>query len=217
MKKSLLAAIALLGALSACGGGRGAPAAPPLPEPLASRPLADMAARPMMVLPTQYLRPDTIGWSQSIGDDRQFLRTVDDEIAFSLGERVGRQWSFARDVERMARRNATYAPDPYRLGAEVLRPGMRRRADQLAEPLASQLRTLTAMHEARYVLLPVEVRFERAAEGMGRAVLHIALIDTRLNRVAWTSDVRGDATASLTPAAAASVAVRLADLVANAP
>ena len=83
----------------------------------------------------------------------------------------------------------------------------------LAEPLATQLRALVALHDARYALLPVEIRFEKAG-GSGRAVLHIVMLDPRLSRIVFRGDVLGDTAATFSPALAASVAGHLADLVA---
>ena len=59
--------------------------------------------------------------------------------------------------------------DPYALAEEPLRsPVAVDRRTRLAEPLASQLRTMVALHEdARLVLAPVELRFERVRRGHG--------------------------------------------------
>jgi hypothetical protein len=97
-----------------------------------------------------------------------------------------------------------------------LRPrGQRRQLPApLGEPLATQLRAVVALNDARYAILPVEVRFERAGEGAGRAVLHVALIDARRSEVVWLTDVASDAAATLSPALAASLGAHFADLVA---
>ena len=69
------------------------------------------------------------------------------------------------------------------------------------DPLASQLRTMIALHEsARYVLLPVELRFEREAAGRSYAMLRVVVVDARAAEARWVGEVRGDAAAN--PAAA---------------
>lgn len=183
--------------------------------PLPARPLAGIAGQQVIVLPVRYLRPgDSLGWADRVAAPRELMRSVDDDIARVLIERGQTGWVYAARVVSSAKRNAAFAPDPYALAAEALRPGVRR-APQLAEPLASQIRSLVALHEGRYALYPVELRFERptgAAGSTGRAVLHVALVDARLAQVILARDVAGD-TASSPPEATASLAGRFADLI----
>jgi hypothetical protein len=104
--------------------------------------------------------------------------------------------------------------DPYGLAAEPLRPGMSVASDgSLREPLGSQIRSLLAMSEARYALLPVEIRFEKTGPATGRGLLHMALIDGRLRRVRWVGDIPSDPSDKLSPAVAASIASHFADLI----
>jgi hypothetical protein len=206
-----LFALAIL-ALGACS-------SPKKPQPqteLPSRPLAGLAGQHVVVLPTHYLRPaDSLGWAGAIPRQREYLRSLDDEIAFALGERGFRtNWIFPEELARAAKRNAGYAADPYALAAEGLRPpGQRNQSLMLRDPLASQVRSLVALNDSRYVLFPVELRFEKAG-GMGRAVLRLALIDARLSQLRWVGDVASDPSASFSPALAASLAGHLADLIA---
>jgi hypothetical protein len=183
--------------------------------PLPDRPLAGLAGQQVIVLPIHYFRPgDILGWPEF--ERRQaLLSEVDDEIAFALGERGFRtRWVFPDQLVRSAQRNAPHSPDPRALAAEGLRPLARRRSDgQLTEPLASQLRSLVALHEARYALFPVELRFEKIGNA-GRAVLHVLLIDARLSRAAWGGDVRGDTSSKYGQGVIASAANNLADLIA---
>lgn len=184
--------------------------------PLPNRPLAGLAGQQVIVIPTHYLRPgDSLGWAEAVERPRQLLTDVDDEIAFALGERGFRtKWVFPEQLVRSAQRNAAHSPDPRALAAEGLRPLARRRPDgQLGEPLASQLRSLVALHGARYALFPVELRFEKIG-GAGRAVLHVLLLDARLSRATWGGDVRGDTASTFGRGSIASVANNLADLIA---
>jgi hypothetical protein len=186
-------------------------AAPPLPI----RPLAPFAARVVAVVPAQHVRPvDSLGWVAQAGNPREYLASLDNEITFALSERGLRgTWVFPEQVVRSAKRNAAHAPDPRALATEWLRPPVRRPPELLAEPLGSQLRALVALHDTRFALLPVEIRFEKAG-GAGFAVLHVALVDARLSRILWRGDLASDTTSSFSPSLAASVAGHLADLIA---
>ncbi|HEX5436051.1 MAG TPA: hypothetical protein VFW98_02755 [Gemmatimonadaceae bacterium] len=211
MKPSSLAITTVL-LLAACTHAPEPPAAKLAPLP--PTPLANLASQHVVLLPTQYLRPaDSLGWAAQIPNPRAYLTGMDAELTFALQQRgLKGVWAFPEAVARSARRNPTYASDPYALSAEWLRPPVGRLPDQIPNPLASQLRTLVALNNARYVLLPVEVRFVKTPGG-GRAVLHLVLIDSRLNRVLWMHDVVSQPAASFSPALAASLASRTADLI----
>ena len=180
------------------------------------RPLAGMADQALIVLPTRYLRAsDSLGWSSEV-DERRWLSSVDDEIAFALDQRgAARRWTLPADLARAVRRNAAFAPDPATVAAEPLRPRGRERPPRVPEPLISQLRSLIALRdEVRYALLPVEVRFEAVPEGGGRAVLHLVLVDVRRSEIAWAADVPSESVQAFSPAVAASLGSRVADLIA---
>lgn len=181
------------------------------------RPLSSLAARRVLLLPTHYLRQgDPLGFTSRITDARDYLGEVDAEIAFALGNRgLKERWVFPERLAAVARRNPGYAPNPYALAAEWLRPPLRKNPEQLPEPFASQIRTLIALEEdAQLLLFPVEIRFERAGTGAERAVLNVVLLDARRSKIVWMGDVLGDPSTSFTPALAASAAEHLADLIA---
>lgn len=207
---------ALFVAFAGCAPAR--PAAQQQPAPLAPRPLAIFAGRQLLVAPARYVRPgDSLGWAARVTDERDYLAQFDAELSAALEQREATpQWVFAEELGRAAARNPTYAPDPYALALGRLRPPIRRSVGQLPEPLASQLRTLVALFDnARYVLLPVEIRFEPAENGTGRAVLFLVLVDARLSQPVWMGEVAGVAESDFSPALAATLAARVADLVAE--
>ena len=207
-----VAAAALLVIAAACGGKK--EEQPPQPAPLPARPFAGLAGQQVIVLPTHYLRPDTLGWSAGVTDQRATLAALDSAIERILGERGFRtSWVYPAALARSAKRNVGYVADPYALAAEGLRPLARMPMGQVTDPLASQVRSLIAMTNARYALFPVELRFEAAGNGDARPVLRVALIDARLSSVRWAGDVRGAAMTVPGPAALESVATSLADLV----
>ena len=183
--------------------------------PPAQRPLERLAAESMLVLPVQYLTfSDSLGWSQVAPSTRSYLDSVDEEIAFALTQRgLKGRWTLAPDLERAVARNSGYAPDPRALAAGEIRSGQKAAEWQLREPLASQLRALLALTDARYVLFPVELRLT-GSNGTGHAMLHLVIIDVRRSQVQWSGDLAGAQQGRFSPAIAADIASRLADLVA---
>jgi hypothetical protein len=174
--------------------------------------LATLANDALVVLPVQSLRSSVPAWSDKVGDQRAYLSKVDDEIAFAVRESgVKGQWAFAADLARAARRNPGYTADPYAIAVDAIGPAERDPDRMIAEPLAGQLRAFTGLFNARYALVPTELRFVPDVEG-GAAVLHVVLVDTRAAHLAWKGDVPGDGTRNFTPAVAAGLASRVADL-----
>lgn len=181
--------------------------------PLPATPLSAFAAQHVVVTPTQYLRPaDSLGWSARIANPAAYLSDVDAELAFAFEQRgLKGMWVLPDALVRSVKSNPTYASDPHALAAQWLRPPVRRLPDQVPNPLADQLRTLVALNDARYVLIPVEVRFVKTGD-QGRAVLHLVIIDARLAAIVWMGDVVSEPAATFSPALAASVASRTSDL-----
>ncbi len=200
-------------ALAAC---RGKGAEAPAPAETTARPLAQLAAQRAIVTPTSYLRSsDALGWTATIPRPRDYLRTVDDEIATAFAERGFRtQWVYPADLVRAMRGSPSYAVDPYALGTSPLRSTSVVGGTKLGDPLATQLRTMIALQEsARAVLVPVELRFDRDRDGTGVAVLRVALIDGRLAEVRWTGEVKSDPSPTLSRGLLTSLAAHFADLV----
>ena len=185
------------------------------PSPTAARPLERMAGQQVLVLPVQYLAfHDSLGWQQSVPNRPAYLARLDTVIAATLTARgLGQAWTFGPEVARAARLNSIIMPDARALSAEWLRG--RLLPDQtVREPLASQVRSLVGLKGSRYALLPVEMRFE-AQGGTGVATLRLVMIDSRLAQVRWVGEIRSDPARTFSPALAASVAARFADLVAE--
>jgi hypothetical protein len=189
----------------------------PRPRAASARPLAGIAAQRVVVVPALAVREgDPAGWAARIPRLREFLRVLDDEIAAALAERgLGQAWVFPDQLWRGHSRNPSLGVDPYRLATQPLRGARLAIGDRIPEPVASQLRALVAVHDARLVLLPVEVFFDidRAA-GTGRTALRLALVDARLAEIRWSGEVRAQR-AGMEPdrAQLADVATRLANLV----
>ncbi len=191
-----------------------APAANTSQPAATTRPLEMLAGQSVLVLPTQYLSfGDSLGWRSAVLRRAEYLAGLDDEIGFALGERgLSRKWTFANAISRVAHNNATMVADPHALSAESLREPVALE-ETLKEPLGSQIRSLLALENGRFVLLPVELRTE-SANGTGVAVLKLMLVDARLAKVKWIGEVRSERLGKFSPAIAASIASRLADLIA---
>jgi hypothetical protein len=174
--------------------------------------LAPLASEALIVLPVQTLRVSVPEWSDKVGDHRAYLSTVDDEFAFAVRDRGLRgQWAFPADLARSARRNPGYTVDPYTIALDPLKPVERDPDKLLGEPLAGQLRAFAGLFSARYALVPVELSLVPDPSG-GRATLHVVVVDTRAARLTWKADVSGDGVRNFTPAVAAGLAGRVADL-----
>lgn len=212
-----LLSLALLAA--ACGGT--SRHVDPEPATAEGHPLAGWASRAVAVAPVQRLVPgDTLGWARRVGDERAWLTRLDQEIAYALrGRGADGRWLLADSVVARARRNAAHAGDPRRLDALALADPPKPNGLVAAEP-AQRIRTLAALTgNAPWVLVPAAVRFVPAEEGRagGRAVLALSLVDARAARVVWHGRVRSDVADAPGPAVAASLAERVADLVAPVP
>ena len=212
----LLCCLPLL--LAACRGQ--APAEAPAPAETAPplRPFAPLVAQQVIVAPTHSLSEiDPTGWTKQVPRSRELLRALDSAIEKELGERgVTSQWIFPAALVRAAKASPSYGVDPYSLAAGPLTGDVPINGS-VSSPLLMQLRTMVALQEnARAVLLPVELRFEKSSRtGTGVAVLHLALVDGRLGELRWIGDVRSDPATSFTrDALLASVAAHVADLIA---
>jgi hypothetical protein len=207
--------IALVSVVGCGGGAASTPSTNPTPE---QHPLVALAATGAIVTPAFSLRiaPD-LDWGARIGPSRDFLRAFDSDIAAALAERgLKNGWVLPPDLAATYRRNPTYATDPYALAEEPLRSPAFVAGSRLPEPLATELRTMIALQDnARAVLAPIELRFERAdaASGNAHARLRLALIDPRFSEARWVGEVKSDTTSMDPRVLAAAVARRVADLV----
>ena len=200
---------AALGAAMACHGG----SARPEPEST-DHSLAGLAAQRVAILPTYAVRVmPSVPWS--IGRVSDVQMNLDADIAAAFEERgIKRQWTFPDELDASFRRNPTYAADPRHLAEEPLRAPTLAPDSRLLEPLASQIRTLVALQpDMRLVLAPVELRLE-PADGGGRGVLRVVLMDARTSTIRWSGEFTSDVAQSFGPVITATIAARLAGAVA---
>lgn len=209
----LAAAGTMIAAAAACHGARQAESVPQAPE----HALSGLARQHIIILPTYAFRVvPGLDWSAAAGRPSDVQRTLDADIKAALEERgIDKTWVFPNQLEQSYKRNSTYAADPYTLAEEPLRSSMLATDARLPEPLASQVRTLVALHDdVRLVLAPVELRLEKAGPTAGRGVLRLVLLDARSSNVRWIGQVAGDSATAFGPAVTASLAARLANVVA---
>lgn len=189
--------------------------APPAPTE-GRRPLANLAAMRIIVTPVFKLdEGDPLGWAAAIPRHAVMLRQLDSTIAAEFDARgLGNTWYFARALEKSYELNSTYAADPHMLAEQPLL-GTLELGKNYGDPLATQLRTMIAMQDgARRVMLPVDVRFEKAADGTsGVAVMKLVLVDARTTEYLWIGEVRSNPAPAFGPAVLQSLASHFADLV----
>ena len=190
------------------------PSAQSAPEP-PEHALANLAAQHVVVLPT-YAAHLAQGLTWKVPSAPELRRTMDADIVSAFEERgLRKSWILPDQLQAAYRRNAPYATDPYALAEEPLRSPSLAIDQRLPEPLASQIRTMVAFHDdARLVLAPVDLELEAAPGGTGRGVLRLVLMDARLSNVRWIGSVAGDSSAAFGPGVTASVAAKLAGVVA---
>ena len=175
-------------------------------------PLAAYATQRIALTPTAIVRTDSLGWVQALGGAQAVRRQADSVILTALADRgLGGGWVLPAELMRGYERNRSYASNPYQLSVEPLRAPKFVALSRYGEPLATQLRTMIALHgDTRVVVLPVEVRFERVADG-GRSVLRVAVLDPRFAEARWVGELTGEST-SVPARALAEVGRRFADL-----
>jgi hypothetical protein len=212
MTRSLNFAAVLAFAL--CAGGIEAQQQKPAPGVKPPPPLSPMASQHVMVLPVQLFRADTGSWVK-IGDWEKFRHELDDSIGSIIAARgMGKSWKYAADVARIAKRNPDYVSDPYSMGVQAMRAVLYKIGDPLPDPFVSNLRTMIALGDARYALVPIEVFFaRRGAEQI--AVIKLALADGQGGTIVWLGEVGTDpvTSATLPPDLITTLATRIANLI----
>ncbi len=164
--------------MAACGGRGGAPT-PEDPTPRAP----DLTGRPVMVFPAQSLPGSLTGTAE------EAVPGLDAEIAFWLNERAPRVgWKFPPELERALARSPSLNIELRALAVSAFYRG---EVKNIGDPLFGDLRTLGALVDARFALVPVGAG-EFAVEGGHRVELRVALIDTLGGAVLWYGALAGN-------------------------
>lgn len=188
-----------------------------MPEaPVPEAPLSAFASTRMIVLPVQSVqRDDSLGWVAGIGNPRGLLATTDSALEAAFRDRgLTPTWALPTDLERIAGRNPGYAAAPATIRAgDAVRVMERRRGGEIPEPAGSQLRTLAGFHDARYAMVPVDLRFQPTVAGRGQPVLRVAVLDVRASRLVWMSEIAGGDAPAYSPELLGELATHFADLI----
>ena len=179
--------------------------------------LSGLAAQHVVILPTYMVRLGA-GLSWALPRLTDVAQKQDADIAEAFKDRGIRGWIYPSGLDSAFRRNPTYATDPHALAEEPLRSPSLGGDQRLPEPLATQLRTIVALHDdTRLVLAPVELRVEPTRDvqmGTGRGVLRLVLVDARMSSVLWIGEVASDPVPAFGPSITAKIASKLAAAIA---
>lgn len=200
MPFALLAAIAC-GGQSAPGGPEPVEAQEPAPlvAPLAVTPLAGLKV-PVMPL-THLLVPSALTGDSAVSPRTRGLAWADSAFGELLVARLPEvTWVLPAELRRVARRAPGMVGEPDRMGQAALRnPGL----TTVPDPLRSNLRTLAALTDARYILVPASATFD-GVPGTVRAHLVVVMADIRTGAIVWRATPQGEgSTAALAYEAAA--------------
>lgn len=184
----------VLSGATACGG-KSASSQTPLPAPTAPLPTAGIASARVPVLPlTLIAAEDSLGWQTVLGSREAALAAADSVLGTLIRTRAPEvNWVLPDELRREARRSPTFATNPDQMGTALLRA---EKLEMVPDPLRAELRTLVALADARYALVPAALVYRRSAApatpGMATAELTIVLVDARLGRIGWRTVARGD-------------------------
>ena len=188
----------------------------------------------VVLLPVQAAVPLPSGaWPAGASSREGLLEQANAELQFAfdeLGESAG-DWHAPAEVVDLAARNPTLDVEPRRLAGSLLRASSE--GDRIPAPLHGQLRRVSALFDARYMMVPLTLGWEpdttaaggrdtaaapdstagpAAPEGRttGRAVLDLAMVDIRRGVVLWRGTLHSDPASRDSPAMLATLAARLA-------
>jgi hypothetical protein len=203
LRRATLGAASIL--LTSLGGGscarvQTAPTtAKPLPAPALL--LAPLAGLPIAVLPSTYVITDgaVIGIP---GTRLAQLAWVDSVLGEALQTRGPEaKWMLPAELRRIARRAPGVVTDPDQMGQATMRFGGFKK---VPDPLFGNLRSLSALTDSRFVMIPAAFRFVQTAGGV-RVEATLVLVDARSGDIPWRSTPVATA-----PTAAAALAATIA-------
>jgi len=176
--------------------------------PPSSAPLAQYTSVKVAVVPVRFYPGDTA----FVREPAPAIRAAFDSLVSAQLEEHGLkgQWATPAEVVRAAKRNSMYAGDPKNLGAFSLRNGVGKDA-VIPDPLAGNVRRVAALHDARYTLMPVELRVVGGKDG-GQFIVRLLFLDARLMTALFQVDLVGDAAEKYTPAMLEKLATRVVEL-----
>jgi hypothetical protein len=157
----------------------------PLPAPALA--LAPLAGQSIPVVPTTLV---VVAPGSENPADYPATRTARvhwaDSVLFDALDTRGPdvKWLSPDDLRRVAHRAPAIAPDPDRMGQDLMASD---RLGRVPDPLLGYLRTLTALTNSRYVMIPALVEFTAFGRDSVRAAVTFVLADSRGGSVIWRS------------------------------
>jgi hypothetical protein len=186
VRKSL--SLIALAALVGCGGKSAQQPEPPKPSPYLNIPMSTpaLAGQKVAVLPLTLAVPDTaLAGDSLLGSRAKVLAWADSILLEALTGRAPEvTWVGPVELRRAARRATGMATDPDRLGHAVLRDV---NLKIVPDPLRSQIRTLVALVDARYCLVPTAAVFLKEPDGRIKVEMMLVLVDARTGNPGWHS------------------------------
>ena len=99
------------------------------------------------------------------------------------------KWVLPPELRMISVRSSGYFPDPDLMGQGALRnPAIKKK---VPEPLESKLRAISGVTNARVVIIPAGVVFERDTTGMLMAKVSVVLVDPRLGDIKYRTITTG--------------------------
>jgi hypothetical protein len=183
----------------------------------------------VILVPVQSTLPLQDGsWPGMSRTEEDALRAMDAELEFAFGERrAAEDWVLPSDLRHAMERNPSLDVNPDRVAYSPLLVPIEDRK-YIPEPLHTELRTLAALFDTRYVVVPIRLTVETepvdaartgsevayaggdAVAPAYRAHLLTALIDIRRSAVMWLGEFDGDPGASESGSLLATLANRVA-------
>lgn len=183
-----------LAAVVGCGGGGSGASEQPKPSPLLNIPMATpvLAGQRVAVLPLTLAVPDlALANDPLLGSRARVLPWADSLIGEALQGRAPEvTWVLPAELRRAARRATGFATDPDHMGHAILRDPLFK---VVPDPLRSQIRTLVALVDARYALVPASLVFLKEPAGTVKAELSFVIVDARTGAPGWRSVASGSA------------------------
>lgn len=99
------------------------------------------------------------------------------------------KWVLPDELRKISIRSSGYFPDPDLMGQGALRnPGIKKK---VPEPLESKLRAISGVTNARVIVVPAGVVFNRDSTGMLTAAVSVVLLDPRLGDIKYRTITTG--------------------------
>ena len=99
------------------------------------------------------------------------------------------KWVLPPDLRKLNVRSSGYFPDPDLMGQGALRnPAIKKK---VPEPLESKLRSISGVTNARVIVIPAGVVFDRDSTGMLLAKVSAVLVDPRLGDIKYRTITTG--------------------------